>query len=244
MGQSMPRLLDLFCGAGGAAMGYHRAGFHVVGVDIEDQPNYPFEFVRDDALRFMDAGLWEEWGIMAIHASPPCQDYVQWQGINKARNGSAPEHPRLIEPVRKLLIRSGVPWVIENVVGAPLLNSVLLCGSMFGLGVRRHRLFESSELLLRPGCSHTGDEIAVYGKLDGRRIWTRADGTEVRAARTLEQAHKAMGIDWMTWDELREAIPPAYTEYIGGQLRTHLRVGVSADFRSARDNESVGEEGK
>ena len=103
-----------------------------------------------------------------------------------------------------------------------------LCGSMFGLGVRRHRLFESSELLMgQPRCAHTGLEIAVYGKLDGRRIWTRADGTEVRAAADLATAHAAMGIDWMTWDECREAIPPAYTEHIGGMLMDVLAANAA-----------------
>jgi DNA (cytosine-5)-methyltransferase 1 len=215
-----PRLLDLFCKAGGAAMGYYRAGFEVVGVDIEPQPHYPFEFHHADAMTFaLD-------GFDVIHASPPCQDYVQWQGINKARHGSTPAHPRLIEPVRSALEASGRPYVIENVVGAPLLNSFMLCGSQFGLGVRRHRLFESSILIMAAPCLHTREEVAIYGKLDGRRIWTRKDGSEVRAARTIEQARVAMGIDWMSWDEIREAIPPAYTEWIGQQLLAHLEVAA------------------
>jgi DNA (cytosine-5)-methyltransferase 1 len=226
-----PLLLDLFCGAGGAAMGYHRAGFDVVGVDINPQPHYPFEFHQADAMTYPLEGF------DVIHASPPCQHYVQWNGINREKWGDVPEHPDLIPPTRDRLLYSGVPWVIENVVGAPLRSSTMLCGSMFGLGVRRHRLFESSELLLRqPGCRHTGDELAVYGKLDGRRIWTRADGSEVRAARTIEEAHRVMGIDWMTWEEIREAIPPAYTEFIGEQLREvianrDLPTGQTADPR-------------
>lgn len=210
------RLLDLFCGAGGAAMGYSRAGFdEIVGVDIKPQPRYPFDFVQGDALspplRLQDFDL--------IHASPPCQAHVQWQGINREKWGSVPEHADLIPPARALLRASGQPYVIENVVGAPLVSSVLLCGSMFGLGVRRHRLWESNYLLLRPlGCAHNRSEIAVYGKLDGRRIWTRSDGSEAHAARTIEEARAAMGIDWMTWEEIREAIPPAYTQFIGEQL--------------------------
>ncbi len=212
-----PRLLDLFCGAGGAGMGYYRAGFEVVGVDIAPQPHYPFEFHQADALTFpLD-------GFDFVHASPPCQDYVQWNNLNAERYGSRVEHPRLIAPTRELLQSAGLPYVIENVVGSELEQPTMLCGSMFGLGVRRHRLFESNMLLMRsPGCRHTRDEVAVYGKLDGRRIWTRVDGSEVRAPKTLEQASASMGIDWMTWDELREAIPPAYTEFIGGQLLEYV----------------------
>lgn len=211
---SQPRLVDLCGKAGGAARGYQRAGFYVVGVDIDPQPNYAGdEFIQADALTFSLEGF------DAAHASPPCQGYVQWNNLNAERYGSRVEHPMLIEPIRARLEASGLPYVIENVVGAPLRTDLMLCGSMFGLGVRRHRLFESNLLLMgKPSCAHAGVEVAVYGKLDGRRIWTRADGTEVRAARTLAQAQAAMGIDWMTWDELREAIPPAYTEFIGLQL--------------------------
>lgn len=208
-----PRLLDLFCGAGGAAAGYHRAGFEVVGVDSRPQPHYPFEFHQADAMTYPLAGF------DAIHASPPCQGYVQWQNLNAERYGNRVDHPKLIEPVRDLLQASGLPHVIENVQGAPVSRMTVLCGSMFGLNVRRHRFFESNVLMMdHPRCRHQGTEIAVYGKLDGRRIWTRADGSEVRAAATLKQASDAMGIDWMTWDEIREAIPPAYTEHIGRQL--------------------------
>ena len=223
------RILDLFCGAGGAAVGYHGAGFDVVGVDIDPQPNYPFEFYQADALQVLEQEhAWIVEGFDAVHASPPCQGYVQWNNLNAERYGSRVEHPLLIEPVRRALQATDLPWVIENVPGAPLHNSVQLCGSMFGLGVRRHRIFETTVSVLRSHCQHTGDEIAVYGKLDGRRIWTRADGSEVRAARTLQEAQSAMGIDWMTWDELREAIPPAYTEHIGTFLLEHLRNEVAA----------------
>jgi DNA (cytosine-5)-methyltransferase 1 len=212
-----PRLLDLFCGAGGAAVGYHRAGFDVVGVDINPQPRYPFEFIQADAMAFPVDGF------DAIHASPPCQGYVQWNNLNAERYGTRVDHPLLIEPVRDRLVSSGVPYVIENVVGSPIQSHLMLCGSIFGLRVVRHRLFETNVMIWGPPrCSHTGDEIAVYGKLDGRRIWTRFDGSEIRAASSLEQASEAMGIDWMTWDELREAIPPAYTEFIGGQLLSYI----------------------
>ena len=220
---SRPRLLDLFCGAGGASMGYHRAGFDVVGVDIEPHPDYPFGLIVADALEAVGDHAFLSM-FDAVAASPPCHRYVQWQNLNAKRYGRRVDHPDLIPPTRAALIASGLPFVIENVVGSPLRSPVTLCGSMFGLGVRRHRLFESSEFLWGSlPCRHTGDEIAVYGKLDGRRVWTRVDGSEVRAARTLEQAQAAMGIDWMDWADLREAIPPAYTEYLGAQLIDALR---------------------
>lgn len=203
-----PRLLDLFCGAGGAAMGYHRAGFDVTGVDIVPQPRYPFPFVQADALTYpLD-------GYDAIHASPPCQPYTTMNN----RHGSS--LPPLISHTRERLYATGLPYVIENVAGAlgHMRSPLELTGEMFGLRVHRPRLFESNVLLLAPWRPpRQSDPIAVYGKHDQRRLWTRADGTEHRAA-TLEQAVDAMGIDWMTWAELREAIPPAYTEHIGRQL--------------------------
>ena len=205
-----PRLLDLFCGAGGAARGYQLAGFHVTGVDIVDQPNCcGDEFYRGDALTFAIHGF------DAIHASPPCQAYTTMNN----RHGSS--SLALIDETRRLLEATGLPWVIENVVGARahMRSPLVLTGEMFGLGVHRRRLFESNVLI--PGIPvppRQEEAIAVYGKLDGRRLWTRADGSVLTAPRTLEPAAEAMGIDWMTWDELREAIPPAYTEYIGRHL--------------------------
>ena len=222
---SPPRIVDLFCGAGGCSVGYARAGFDVVGVDIEPHPDYPFKLVVADVLDVLGGFFLGEFD--AIHASPPCQGYVQWNNLNAERYGTRTEHPLLIEPIRARLEASGKPYVIENVVGAPLRTHMMLCGSMFGLGVRRHRLFETNVLLMgAPRCAHTGDEVAIYGKLDGRRIWTRTDGSEVRAARTLEQAQAAMGIDWMGWDDLREAVPPAYTEWIGRQLIEAVEVAA------------------
>jgi DNA (cytosine-5)-methyltransferase 1 len=213
-----PRLLDLFCGAGGAAMGYWRAGFDVVGVDIEPQPHYPFEFVQADALDVLRCKPWAM-RFDAYHASPPCQAYA---GL-AAKDG---RHPRLIEPVRDLLKATGAtPYVIENIVGAPLRTTVMLCGSMFGLNVRRHRLFETSDLILgSPRCAHdTQDELRAYYGKKGRLVW---QGRRPLLRGSVEQAPADMGIDWMTWNELREAIPPAYTEYIGAQLLAHL--GVAA----------------
>ena len=221
-----PRLLDLFCGAGGAGMGYHRAGFDVTGVDIKPQPRYPFTFVQADALTYpLD-------GFDAIHASPPCQGYVQWQNLNEERWGSRVDHPQLVGPVRDRLRGTGQPYVIENVQGAPIQAMTMLCGSMFGLQVRRHRFFETNVLLMdQRRCRHTRIELAVYGKLDGRRVWTRVDGSEVRVVRTLEQAYAAMGMDWGNWDEVKEAIPPAFTEHIGRQLLEHLAASEKADSR-------------
>lgn len=209
------RLLDLFCGAGGAAVGYHQAGFtEIVGVDIMPQPNYPFEFVQGDALeppvRLEDFDL--------IHASPPCQRYSDLAH----RNGNADEWPDLIGPVRTLLWGVGRPFVIENVEGAPLIEPVVLCGTMFpGLRVIRHRLFESSFLLLLPAHGRhplvfTHDKRkAHYGQLDQNKAFVQVTGG---GNATVTNKRAAMGIDWMDGAELNEAIPPAYTRFIGEQF--------------------------
>ena len=220
---SRPLLLDLFCGAGGAAMGYHRAGFDVVGVDIKPQPHYPFEFIQMDAMKVLTP-LPRSAGYTAIHASPPCQGYS-----NLRRKI---EHPRLIAPVRELLLKSGLPYVIENIEDArrELRNPVRMCGSTFDLNVRRHRWFECSFPVMVPPCQHDGREIRAYYGKKGWLVWSPKGAQVQRAGRKpilrgqLEQAPEDMGIDWMqTWDELREAIPPAYTEFIGTQLLEHIR---------------------
>lgn len=223
MADTRPRLLDLFCGAGGAAMGYYRAGFDVVGVDIEPQPNYPFEFYEGDAITTLRglsvAGLNT---FDAIHASPPCQGYTTMNN----RHGS--KSPQLIHLVRRRIQEIAKPYVIENVAGARshMRHPIELTGEMFGLGVYRPRLFETNPFMLAPPRpKRQNNPVAVYGKQDGRRLWTRADGTELRVA-DLETGSAAMGIGWMTWDELREAIPPAYTEWIGEQLLQHLQVAA------------------
>lgn len=200
-----PRLLDLFCCAGGAGMGYARAGFEVVGVDIIPQPHYPFEFHQGDALEFL-----REHGhrFDAVHASPPCQAY---SATRKIQNNY---HPELIPPTRAALQRLGLPWVIENVPGSPLIDPVELCGAMFGLRTYRHRLFEASfQVTVPEHPAHDapqakmgrppkeGDYIHVVGNFSG-----------------VEYAKAAMGIDWMNRDEMAQAIPPAYTEYIGCKL--------------------------
>ena len=206
-----PRLLDLFCGAGGAAMGYSRAGFEVVGVDIKPQPRYPFEFAQGDVFQ-EGVALFAEDYFDAIHASPPCQvnsTISKWRAMG--RTGPAPEHVDLLTPTRELLKQTGLPWVIENVPGAPMRRDLILCGSQFGLKVRRHRWFEfsdpSSVPLVSP-CWHAEEAVGVYGH-GGERY------------QKLGVWQEAMGIDWMNRAELAQAIPPAYTELIGHQLQTH-----------------------
>jgi DNA (cytosine-5)-methyltransferase 1 len=214
-----PRILDLFCCAGGVAMGYSRAGFDVVGVDIDPQPRFPFEFIQADALT-LDMNFIRSFD--AIHASPPCQSYSDLA----KRNGNAHEWPRLVEPVREMLIGSGLPWVIENVEGAPLINPIVLCGTMFkGLRVLRHRLFESNFTLVAPPhgkhpICHTFDKRkGQYGKTNEMTDFVSVNGG---GNCTVMAARDAMGIDWMTKNELNEAIPPAYTECIGKQLMKHI----------------------
>jgi DNA (cytosine-5)-methyltransferase 1 len=212
-----PRLLDLFCCAGGAAMGYHRAGFDVVGVDINPQPRYPFAFVQGDALEYVAAHGHE---FDAIHASPPCQAY----SVTKSLTTKA--HPELVPQTRALLRATGKPYVIENVPGAPLVDALTLCGTMFGLDVIRHRLFECSHPIYFPPatCAHAG-KTANGRSLRAKGITrnpTQADGfrfiTVTGHGYNVTDGRQAMGIDWMTQAELSQAIPPAYTEYIGHYL--------------------------
>ena len=225
------RLLDLFCGAGGAAMGYHRAGFEVVGVDVAFQKHYPFEFHQADALEYM-AEHGREFDV--IHASPPCQAFTSLKTMWNAK-----EHADLVGPTRAALEKIGKDYIIENVVGAPLIAPFMLCGTMFGLGVgkaelRRHRLFEATfEVGLLTPCAHglRANVIGVYGGhgRDRRRtvgVYGGAGGHSkrdrgIQEYNTAERA-EAMGIDWMTGAELSQAIPPAYTEWIGKQLLAHF----------------------
>jgi DNA (cytosine-5)-methyltransferase 1 len=199
----LPRLLDLFCKAGGAGKGYSLAGFDVVGVDIEPQPHYPFPFVQADALRPpFDLREFD-----AIHASPPCQAY---SCMSRKEN----EHKDLYDKTRQLLAESGRPWVIENVIGAPYHHGIVLCGSMFGLPVRRHRNFETSHLILNGlQCQHRkqGRPITVTGNGGGKPSRHSFKGIKAEWPRY-------MGMEWATPQECTQAIPPAYTEYIGKQL--------------------------
>lgn len=216
----MRRLLDLFCGAGGAAAGYARAGFDVTGIDIAPQPDYPFTFWEADAMASLLHGTWREFD--AIHASPPCQDFTTMSNRHRGKGGKADSHIDLLTPVRERFSHIDIPWVIENVVGSKgkMRPTLILHGGMFGLRVDRPRYFESNVMLWAPEpADHTENPIGVYGaRPDGRRLWTRADGSEQRAASSIEEARAAMGMDWGDWDGVREAIPPAYTEWIGTQL--------------------------
>lgn len=219
-----PLLLDLFCGAGGAAKGYHDAGFDVIGVDIHMQPRYPYEFWQTDVTRF-DVKAWaRRLDATAIHASPPCQAYSTTASLHDT------EYPRLIAPVRELLQATGLPYIIENVAGArsELRDPITLCGSSFGLGVRRHRLFEihGFEVGLVPPCNHGAqpEPVDVTGTGSSRN-GPRLDGGggNSRKPRNLAHAREVMAIDWMTRPELSEAIPPAYTHWIGERLMEQLK---------------------
>ncbi len=201
-----PRLLDLFCKAGGAGRGYQMAGFDVTGVDIQPQPNYAGDrFIQADALEYVVAHGHE---YDAIHASPPCQAFTNARVIH----GRA--HQDLLTPTRPLLFLAGRPWVIENVPGAPMRRDLELCGSMFGLRsgngrLIRHRWFEFGgwdwPFRLLPPCQHSGPTISVFGH--GGHVYHGVADWRV-----------VMGIEWMTRDELAQAIPPAYTRFIGEQL--------------------------
>lgn len=211
-----PRLLDLFCGAGGASMGYSRAGFEVVGVDLHPMPRYPFEFHQADAMTYPLEGF------DAIHASPPCQGYSIMLNLPWLKGR---EYPLLIDPVREKLIASGKPYVIENVATAPLYGNYL-CGLMFGIPVFRHRLFETSFFWLGPGHpSHRGLYIRSSHTLAGRArdMFVKRRGQDpgkITPART----KAALGVEWMGPErEWSESIPPAYTEYIGRQLMSVLQ---------------------
>lgn len=224
-GGRRPRLLDLFAGAGGAAYGYHLAGFDVVGVDLKPQPYYPFTFIQGDALEILDAWTWEnELSFDAIHASPPCQAFTVY-GNNKAHVRD--DHPDLVEPTRVRLEKTGLPWVIENVPGAPLIDPIQLCGTSFGIPVRRHRLFESNVELTAPPCDHGRFTDRVYpgssNRPNGRTV---ANIGEYRVP--LEEQRRCMQIDWMPLAELSQAIPPVFTERIGKQLLAHVRETVAA----------------
>jgi DNA (cytosine-5)-methyltransferase 1 len=205
------RLLDLFCGAGGASVGYHRAGFEVVGVDIAPQPNYPFEFHQEEALTYPQI-LMRYVKFDVIHASPPCQAFTAY----KRRPNHVATSPDLVRLTRRQLEELGLPYVIENVSGAPLLSPIQLCGSSFGLDVRRHRLFESNVPLMALECNHVAQN-GSYPQATNRE--NRRKTVEVGVWRIpLNVQQEAMGIDWMTREELSEAIPPAYTEFVGQQL--------------------------
>lgn len=202
-------------------MGYHRAGFEVVGVDIEPQPRYPFEFHQADALEYLAAHGHE---FDVIHASPPCQGFSALKVMYNAK-----PHADMLTPTRAALVALGRPYVIENVEGAPMQNYITLCGTALGLGtdtaeLRRHRRFEVvPHLLMVPPCAH-GTKAVVIGVYGGH--WRDRRDRAVVKNLTHKEAKEAMGIDWMSSDGLSQAIPPAYTEYIGRHLLAACAVGV------------------
>lgn len=219
----MKRLLDLFCKAGGAAAGYHAAGFFVVGIDQKWQPNYPFFMRRETLFPEQESAFvsWVREHFDAIHASPPCQAHSDLAKQSKI------EYPCFIEASRRICRATGLPYVIENVEGAPLVNPVRLCGTMFPeLRVIRHRLFKTNWPLWAPECGkhplcYTLDKRkAHYGKLDEMTAFVQVTGG---GNCSVAAASDAMRIDWMTKEELNEAIPPAYTRFIGWQLIDHLQ---------------------
>ncbi len=235
------RLLDLFCGAGGATKGYQRAGFYVVGVDIKPQPRYcGDEFVQADALEYVEIYGHE---FDAFHASPPCQGYLNEHFRVTPSGHIRKDHPRLIGTTRELLTAIGRPFVIENIESArkQMQSPMTLCGTSFGLPLKRHRCFESSELLLARACSHLTEpkyptqfrpkkgsnplacHVQVYGNSKGAALWPAA-----------------MGIDWMQRRELAQAIPPAYTEFIGAQLLQALESDQSAGAVARIDRRVTG----
>lgn len=223
------QLLDLFCCAGGAAWGYHLAGFEVIGVDHVEQPNYPFTFYRADAIEAMEGLLLNRadplFGLRlddfaGIHASPPCQAFTVY-GNNKAHVKQ--DHPNLIPATRALLRQTGLPYVIENVSGAKseLIAPIQLCGTSFGIEVRRHRLFESNFHLWSIPCDHGRFTERKYpgssNRPNGRTV---CNVGEYRVP--LPQQREAMQIDWMNLQEIAQAIPPAFTEFIGSQLLAYI----------------------
>ncbi len=220
-----PRLLDLYCKAGGASTGYHRAGFEVVGVDKEPQPNYPFEFIQADALDVLaDRTFLSRFD--AIAASPPCKSE------NPLRHLWDVDHPDLLTPTLELLADVTIPWAIENVAGSKKLpDALILCGTEFGLKarcrdgqvrwLRRHRRFKTNFLVMGAGGCHCS------GRLIGGVYGTGGGGPMTRGYKFhTPEGREAMGIDWMTWPELSQAIPPAYTEHIGRALIEHLAVSA------------------
>jgi DNA (cytosine-5)-methyltransferase 1 len=223
-----PLALDMFCGAGGVAEGLYRAGYQPIGVDINPQKNYPFPFIQADVMNLSFARFALAW------ASPPCQGYSDMQHAPGAK-----EHPLLIEPIRNKLIRSKVPYVIENVMGAPLVNPIVLCGCQFGLGVEgfrleRKRQFECSFAVDQPKCKdHSLPVIGMYGghvRCRSSKFW-RGTGADFPNQDKPALAKQAMGIDWMTMNEMSQAIPPAFAQYIG----TAARIAAIPQLREAAE---------
>lgn len=215
------RLLDLFCGAGMASDGYHAAGFtEIVGWDINPQPNYPYEFQQGDAMILLRL---EEYlsGFDLIHASPPCQAHTRAKHLRDAQGGKS-KYEDLLTPTLALLRAQSTPWVVENVPGAPGMEAAAVeCGSSYGLGVRRHRLFLSDAVpLVSSVCRHKeqGRPWGVY------HVPSDDIPKGGRTARNVEHGREVMGVSReLTWNELKEGFPPAYTEHVGAQALTTLQ---------------------
>jgi DNA (cytosine-5)-methyltransferase 1 len=205
------KILDLFCGAGGAGYGYFLAGFEVTGIDNKEQKHYPFEFILSDAFEYL-VNNYNKFD--AIHASPPCQQYTksakQWRKAGK-------EYPDLITECRMLLTKTNKPYIIENVPDSPLINPIILNGSVFGLLVHRKRLFECNFFVDQPGIPKTKASIKM-----GRPVKEGDIIQPVGHFSGINYAKKQMQIDWMNISELAQAIPPAYTKYISKFLITEI----------------------
>jgi DNA (cytosine-5)-methyltransferase 1 len=211
-----PRLLDLYCAAGGASMGYSMAGFDVTGVDLLEQPRYPFKFWQADAITFL-AEYAQDFDV--VTASPPCQAYSPLSALPSTKD--AAEHPDLVAATRDALNATGKPWVIENVMTAPLMGGIVLCGSMFGLRTYRHRRFEFSGDLALIEPIHPRHRVKTATK-SRRERWDQGWNVSITGDVGTYVGEEAMGITWMNGGELCLAIPPAYTEFIGVQLLEHL----------------------
>lgn len=222
-------MIDLYCCAGGAAMGYHQAGFdEIIGVDIVDRPNYPFEFVKLDALEFLRTADLSD--VSFIHASPPCQCYSKLKHLSGNVEKWEETHVDLVAPTREALIKTGKPFVIENVEGSPLINPIKLYGSQFpNLYTQRPRLFESNISLkepVNPKVKHKTGKLG-YGPAEDGFITVAG----IRPQRGMNEVQTKLyygfalgGIDWMSLEELTQAIPPAYTEFIGKQIIEYLDI--------------------
>ena len=212
------RLLDLYCGAGMASDGYRRAGFtDIVGVDINPQPDYPYEFIEGNALDFlMDCDLTQ---FDMVHASPPCQAHTRAKHLRSAQGGKS-KYEDLLTPTLNLLRGLDIAWVVENVPGSPgMEQAVVECGSAYGLGVRRHRLFLSNLPLRGSGCDHKtqGRPWGVY------HVMGDSIPKGGRTVQTLEQGWQVMGVDReIPWNSLKEGFPPHYTEHIGNQVARQI----------------------